>query len=301
MTISRRAFVMASGTALLSRRLLDRPRPPSTALARPTLVVLFLRGGVDGLSMVVPHGDPQYYAARSHIAVPARDVVDLDGYFGLHPSLAPLKPLWDNKSLAVVHAAGTPGTTRSHVEDQARLEGGSWLTRSCYLREPLARALAQIARLIKANVGIEIAFAAATGWDTHLYQGASTGRLATGLNQLGLALAAFAHDLGERMRDVVVLTLSEFGRTIRENGTLGTDHGLGTAMLVLGGPVLGGQVLGRWPGLDSSDERPGLAATTDVRDLCAEVLARHLRAAHPTPVFPGFTPHPARFPGAIRA
>ena len=159
----------------------------------------------------------------------------------------------------------------------------------------------QIAQLIKANVGLQVAFADVTGWDTHVNQGASEGQLATRLADLGQALAAFSQDLGERMRDVVVLTMSEFGRTIRENGARGTDHGRATAMLVLGGPVNGGKVLGRWPGLDPANRFEGrdVAVTTDFRDLFGEILTRHMGAADLTSIFPGFTPDPARFPGAI--
>src|SRR5437879_10389131 len=148
---------------------------------------------------------------------------------------------------------------------------------------------------------LPISFADVTGWDTHVNQGASEGQLAARLAELGQGLAAFAQDLGERLRDVVVLTMSEFGRTIRENGNIGTDHGHATAMLVMGGPVNGGRVLGRWPGLDPASRFEGrdLAVTTDFRDLFGEGLARHLGATDLSAVFPGFTPDPTRFPGAI--
>jgi uncharacterized protein (DUF1501 family) len=171
-----------------------------------------------------------------------------------------------------------------------------------YPRGKFGKAMLQIAQLIKANVGLQLAFADVTGWDTHVNQGASEGQLAARLAEFGGALAAFAQDLGEKLRDVVVLTMSEFGRTVRENGNAGTDHGHATAMLVLGGPVQGGRVLGRWPGLDpgSRFEERDVAVTTDFRDLFAEILARHLHASNLAAVFPGFTPDPARFPGAIR-
>jgi uncharacterized protein (DUF1501 family) len=172
-----------------------------------------------------------------------------------------------------------------------------------YPRGRLGAAMLQIAQLIKANVGVQVAFADVTGWDTHVNQGASEGQLATRLGDFGQALAAFAQDLGEGMRDIVVLTMSEFGRTIHENGSLGTDHGHATAMLVLGGPVNGGKVLGRWPGLDPADRFEGrdVAVTTDFRDLFGEILTRHMRAPDLSPIFPGFVPDPARFPGAITA
>jgi len=416
MAISRRVFVKSGGLALVSFGLdplflaraafaADTPGHPST---RPILVCLFQRGAVDGLNMVVPYGDRLYYKERPRIAVAQRDVVDLDGYFGLHPRLAPLKTLWDNKSLAVIHAAGSPDSTRSHFDAQDYMESGTpgrkatadgWLNRYCqhdrehlstpfqavafgprlprilagsapslaiddlqtfgvrapgaardrlteafeqlyggaatgllatssheafeavqllnranpgqyqpadgatYPRGRLGAAMRQIAQLIKADVGLQVAFADVTGWDTHVNQGASEGQLATRLADLGQALAAFTTDVGERMRDVVVLTMSEFGRTIRENGSLGTDHGHATAMLVLGGPVNGGKVLGRWPGLDPADRFEGrdVAVTTDFRDLFGEILTRHMLATDLSPIFPGFTPDPARFPGAITA
>jgi uncharacterized protein (DUF1501 family) len=170
-----------------------------------------------------------------------------------------------------------------------------------YPRGRFGRAMLQIAQLIKADLGLQVAFADVTGWDTHVNQGASEGQLAARLAELGQALAAFAHDLGEKLRDVVVLTMSEFGRTVRENGNSGTDHGHATAMLVLGGAVNGGKVLGVWPGLDPAKRFEGrdVAVTTDFRDLFAEILARHLGAKELAAVFPGFTPDAARFPGAI--
>jgi len=162
--------------------------------------------------------------------------------------------------------------------------------------------LLQIAQLIKSDVGVEIAFADCSGWDTHVNQGASDGQLSARLRELGFALAAFNRDLGERMQNVVVLTMSEFGRTIRENGNSGTDHGHATAMFALGGPVNGGRVLGRWPGLSVEQRFEGrdVAVTTDFRDLFGEILARHLGAADLTSVFPGYAPDAARFVGAIR-
>jgi len=418
MTISRRLFVKSGGIALfslgldplfLARAALTSVRPSARPPDRPVLVCLFQRGAVDGLNMIVPHGEPLYYRERPRIAIPAREVVDVDGHFGLHPSLAPLKALWDNKSLAAIHAVGSPDATRSHFDAQDYMETGTpgvkstpdgWANRYCRhdrehadtpfravafgpqlprvlagtapalaiddlqafgLRVPqeaardrltrafeqlyegaatgllatssregfeaiqvlkrinpsqyrpangaeyppgrFGRALLQIAQLIKADVGLEIAFADSGGWDTHVNQGSSEGQLAARLRELGLGLAAFARDLGERMQSVVVLTMSEFGRTIRENGNSGTDHGHATAMLALGGPVNGGKVLGRWPGLDPARRFEGrdVAVTTDFRDLFGEVLARHLRAADVGSVFPGFTPAPERFPGAMRA
>src|SRR5216110_3668124 len=420
MSISRRVFVKSGGLALFSFGLDPlflaraafasyRPLPPSTVFSRPILVCLFQRGAVDGLNMIVPHGDPVYYRERPRIAVPEKDVLDLDGYFGLHPRLAVLKPLWDSKSLAAIHAIGSPDATRSHFDAQDYLESGTpgvkatpdgWLNRYCqhdrehqdtpfravafgpqlprilagsapslaiddlqafglrapqpaardrltrafealyagsatgllstssqeafqavqmlkqvslsqyqpangadYPRGRFGKAMLQIAQLIKADVGLQLAFADVTGWDTHVNQGSSEGQLAARLAQFGQALAAFAQDLGEKLRDVVVLTMSEFGRTVRENGNSGTDHGHATAMLVLGGPVNGGNMLGKWPGLDPAQRFEGrdVAVTTDFRDLFAELVSRHLGARDLGAIFPGFTADQARFPGVIRA
>ena len=418
MAISRRVFVKSGGLALVSVGLdplflaraafaAYRPLPTATARSRPVLVCLFQRGAVDGLNMIVPHGDPLYYRERPRIAVPNQDVIDLDGYFGLHPRLTALKSLWDSKRLAAIHAIGSPDSTRSHFDAQDYMESGTpgvkatpdgWLNRYCqhdrehqdtpfravafgpalprilagtapslaiddleafgmrapqpaardrltrafgelyagsatgllstssreafeaiqllkqvdptrfppangadYPRGKLGKSLLQIAQLIKAGVGVQIAFVDVTGWDTHVNQGASEGQLAARLAELGQALAAFAQDLGPELDNVVVLTMSEFGRTVHENGNSGTDHGHATAMLVMGGGVNGGKVLGRWPGLDPADRFEGrdVAVTTDFRDLFAEILARHLGARDLADVFPGFTPDPARFPGAI--
>jgi uncharacterized protein (DUF1501 family) len=159
----------------------------------------------------------------------------------------------------------------------------------------------QIAQLIKADLGVEIAFADMGGWDTHINQGAGQGQLAARLTELGQALAAFATDLGEHLRDVCVLTMSEFGRTVRENGNGGTDHGHATSMLVMGGSVRGKRVAGRWPGLDPAARFEGrdVAVTTDFRDLFGEVLTRHLGTRDLSAVFPGYRIDPARFPGVM--
>lgn len=416
MTVSRRAFMRAGGLALMSFGLdplfLDRT---AYAMAAPlaagdaggkTLVCLFQRGAVDGLSMVVPHGEAAYYADRPGIAIPREAVLDLDGHFGLHPALAALKPLWDAKALAAVQAVGSPDTTRSHFDAQDYMESGTpgvkttpdgWLNRLAAhdrdhaatpfravafgpllpralagsapslaiddlrafgLRAPgasrdrltrafealyqgsatgvlasssaegfeavqmlkrtnpaqyqpehgaqypagrLGQSLLQIAQLIKGKVGMRIAFADMGGWDTHVNQGAAAGQLGARLGELGNALAAFATDLGDKMADVVVLTMSEFGRTVRENGTGGTDHGHATAMLVLGGGVRGGRVAGRWPGLapEARYEGRDLAVTTDFRDLFGEIATGHLGVAADAPIFPGYTLDPARRPGVL--
>ncbi len=419
MSVSRRVFVKSGGLALVSlgmdplfleraAYLRYRPLPTPTDSNHPILVCLFMRGAVDGLNMIVPHGDPLYYRERPTIAVPSRDVIDLDGFFGLHPRLAVLKPLWDNKTLAAVHAVGSPEATRSHFDAQDYMESGTpgvkatgdgWVNRYCqhdaehantpfravafgpqlprvlagtapslaiddlqafglqlprpaardrltrafealyagaqtgllatsgqesfeairllqranplqyrpangaaYPSGRLGRSLLQIAQLIKADLGMRVACLDAIGWDTHTNEGASDGQLAGLLDELAAALMAFTIDMGERMRHIVVLTMSEFGRAVRENGSGGTDHGHATAMLAIGGPVGGGRVLGRWPSLDVTArfEARDLAVTTDFRALFGEILARHLGATDLAAIFPGFDVRAAQFPGVIR-
>ena len=404
MTISRRAFMKAGGLALVSLGadpiFLDRAayalQSAGAGSSGKTLVCLFQRGAVDGLSMIVPAGDPWYWQERQRIALPREQLITLDGMFALHPRLAPLKPLWDQHALAIVHAVGSPSTTRSHFDAQDYMESGTpdvkstpdgWANRYCahaaehvntpfravafgpqlprtlagsapslaiddlrtfgmraaqasgeqkltrafeelyegaatglvasssaesfeairmlktanptalqpangavYGRSKLANSLQQIAQLIKAGLGVEIAFVDVGGWDTHVNQGADQGQLAGRLDELAGALAAFTTDLGERMRDVVLITMSEFGRTVKENGTSGTDHGHGTAMMILGGGVAGGRVYGRWPGLAPEQRYEGrdLAVSTDFRSVFGEVLQRHLGPADLAQVFPGF-------------
>src|SRR5580765_368453 len=401
---TRRSFVKGGTLALVALgaapRFLVRTALAQERAGRPkVLIAIFQRGAVDGLSMVVPHGDPDYYGVRGSIAIArpnpgvADTTVDLDGFFGLHPSLAPLGPLWDDRRLAVVHACGSTDTTRSHFDAQDYMESGTpgvkstpdgWLARAVgarpakstpfravaigpalprtlqgdvgaismqsldrfdvrggsdgtaragfeslyeqgvhdllhgtgretfdavkmlrsarasrippangaeYPRVPLGEALRQIAQLIKANVGLEVAFADMQGWDTHVGQGAERGQLALRFRDFGAVLAAFSQDLGDRLSDVVVLTMSEFGRTVAENGNRGTDHGHATAMLVFGGGVRGGRVYGRWPGLDRHQlfEGRDLAVTTDFRTLFSEIATRHL-GVPAAPIFPGFRP-----------
>jgi uncharacterized protein (DUF1501 family) len=359
--------------------------------------------------MVVPHGDAAYYRERPRIAIPADQVLDLDGHFGLHPALSGLMPMWRQGALAPVLAVGSPDLTRSHFDAQDYMESGTpgvkatpdgWLNRCAqhaeehrnsvfqsvafgpqlprilagtapalaisdlrafgiragppgvrdrltqafeelynesatgivassaaegfaaaqtlkrvlpstyqpehgaeYPKGKLGDALMQIAQLIKVDVGLEQAFADAGGWDTHIAQGSDQGQLATRLKDLGDALGAFSQDLGDRMSDVVVLTMSEFGRTVAENGSIGTDHGHATAMFVMGGGVRGGRVAGRWPGLDPQQRFEGrdLAVTTDFRDLFGEVLTRHSRVKSLGAIFPGYDISPDRFPRVMSA
>jgi uncharacterized protein (DUF1501 family) len=401
---SRRVFMKNGGLALLSLgfapAFLARTVEAVGTARRKILITIFQRGAVDGLNMVVPFGEGEYYAARPSIAIPKPNVadgaVDLDGFFGLHPRLAPLKPLWDSRQLAIVHASGSPDGTRSHFDAQDYMETATpgvkstqdgWLNRYLHAREHAdatpfravalapqmprslqglepalamgqigqfgiragqatdmvqasfeseyaaaadtvlkgtggqafdavrmlksadptkyqpehgadyprsgyGHALRQIAQLIKADVGLEIAFAEAGGWDTHVNQGSSAGQLGARLDDFGRGIAALAQDLGDRMADVVILTMSEFGRAVAENGNRGTDHGHGNAMMIIGGQnIRGGKVYGRWPGLAREQRYDGrdLAVTTDFRSVFAEVVASHLGVTDTRTIFPGFT------------
>ena len=169
-----------------------------------------------------------------------------------------------------------------------------------YPRSAFGQSLRQIAQLIKSNVGLEVAFADVGGWDTHVNQGAAQGQLADAARRLLAARSPrWSRDLGDRMADTVVLTMSEFGRAVNENGNRGTDHGHGNAMMVIGGGVRGGRVYGRWPGLSVEKRYDGrdLAVTTDFRDVFGEIITRHLALRDPRQVFPGYQISEARFPG----
>ena len=372
--MNRRTFLKSSGLALVAGPLLPnvfvRMANAATTKGRKTLVAVFQRGAVDGLNVVVPYGEKAYYDARPTIAVPKSDVVDLDGFFGVHPSLAPLVPYFKNKSAAFVQAVGSPDTTRSHFDAQDFMESGTpgvkitqdgFLSRALesqaasplravaigqmmprilsgkanalampdiakfempeafrsmykeayestrilkaadpaklqpengavYPNGPFANSLKQIAQLIKANVGLEVAFTDVGGWDTHAGEGGAQGQLANNLKTFAAAIAAFTQDLGSRMGDVVLVTMSEFGRTVRENGNRGTDHGHGNFMFLVGGGVKGGKVYGQWRGLTPENlfEGRDLAVTTDFRDVFAELLTRQLNVPSLKNVFPGY-------------
>src|SRR5438046_1096614 len=246
-SMERRAFLKSGACALVALagppRFLVRTAAAAAAKGK-VLVAVFQRGAVDGLSMVMPYGDPGYAAARSSIALQPPKAgeqdraVDLDGFFAADPTAG--------RGFESLYAQGVrdllSGTGRETFEAVKMLKAANAAriapaNGAAYPRGPFGEAMKQIARLIKANVGLEVAFADIQGWDTHVGQGAEQGRLALRLRDFGGALAAFAQDLGDRMADVVVLTMSEFGRTVAENGNRGTDHGHATAMLALGGPV----------------------------------------------------------------
>jgi uncharacterized protein (DUF1501 family) len=256
-----------------------------------TLVVVFQRGGADGLNIVVPHRDCAYYRLRPTLAIPrpgsgADAALDLDGFFGLHPALRPLKPWFDERRLAVVPAAGSPHPTRAHFDAQDRMElegAGDWArtaglprlpTPAHYPDSELGRGLARIAQLIRLEACPSVVTVDSPGWDTHRDQAAALTRRLTGLAQ---SLVAFDRDLGSRMDGVALVTMSEFGRAVRENESGGTDHGHGGAMLCLGGALRGGKVHGEWPGLDEAQLYPGrdLAVTTEFGDVLAVSAARH--------------------------
>jgi uncharacterized protein (DUF1501 family) len=379
--ISRRYFLRSSGIAVAGIGIAPSWLLQATTLAaqagrrRKILVAIFQRGAADGLNVVAPVFEKPYYDMRPTIAVPPpgkeNGGIDLDGRFALHPSLQPLKALWDSRQLAIIHAAGSPDPTRSHFDAQDFMESGTpgkigedgWLNRALppdsvvsplraiaigpqlprtlqgsrqavainnlqqfearnkevagilegmYATTSDARlltsgketfeavkmiesinrapynpangaqyqggfgnALQQIARLIKADAGVEAAFADIGGWDHHINEAP---QLANLLREYGASLAAFARDMGDRMADIVLVTMSEFGRTAREDGNAGTDHGHGNVMMVLGGPVRGGKVYGRWPGLSREElyEERDLAVTTDFRQVLGELVSRHL-------------------------
>ena len=391
---TRRLFMRASAIAVAglgaAPSWLVRAAAPGETKGK-ILIAIFQRGAADGLNIVVPHVEKRYYELRPTIAIPPpgkdNGAIDLDGRFGLHPSLQALKPFWDSGQLAIVHAAGSPDGNRSHFEAQDSMESGTpgrvtedgWMNRalaplaadsspvravaigakmprtlrgdrgaiavsdlqqfrvrnegassiieSMYANaadaqlvaqgrrtfnalktiESINRAaytpangaqyfgefgigLRQIARLIKANVGVEAAFAEIGGWDHHSNE---NGQLPPLLQQYGSSLAAFARDMGDRMEDIILVTMSEFGRTAAEDGNAGTDHGHGNMMFVFGGPVRGGRIFGQWPGLEPEQlfERRDLAVTTDFRSVLGELVSGHL-GQRADIAFPGYIAAP---------
>jgi len=358
---SRRIFLRDGGLALVSLgfapSFLAKTAVASDARQK-LLVAIFQRGAVDGLNMVVPYGERAYYRSRPNIAVAkpggADAALDLDGFFAFHPRLAPLKPIYDRRELAVIHACGSPDHTRSHFDAQDYMESGTpgvkstgdgWLNRTLEatrvqgaspfravalapmlprslqgaaqalafgqiaqfgVRDPskyrpaggadypgsaFGQALRQIAQLAKSGVGLEIAFAETGHWDHHVNEGSTQGLLAARLDDFARGVAALVTDLGDQMRDTVILTMSEFGRTLAENGRRGTDHGHGNAMLAIGAGINGGRVYAAWPGLERDQlfEGRDLQVTTDFRDVFAEVVTSHLGVGDASGIFPGYT------------
>ncbi len=411
MAISRRVFLKNGALAIvgtsavpsfLTRSLLAQTTGANGKTRR--LVVIFQRGAADGLNIVIPHAEPSYFTMRPTIAIPREQVLDLDGFFGLHPAMAPLMPLWKQGHLAVVHAAGSPDTTRSHFDAQDYMESGTpgvkstpdgWLNRALqaenelrrnrdsspfraiavstdvprtlagrvpsvalknigdfrqldafdrrtddpfeemyddtsnsvirgagkeafnamqmlrasspgkyapaaganYPGSPFGQSLRQIAQLMKSNYGVEAAFADVEGWDHHQNEGGVQGQLANRLRDFSSSLSAFWTDLGDEAENTVVVTMSEFGRTAHQNGTGGTDHGHANVMFVMGGPVRGGRVYGRWPGLAQEQlyQNRDLAVTTDFRRVLGEAAYKTIRAEDVARVFPGSGVEPSGF------
>ena len=411
--MQRRHFLRSATAAGLAWTAVGRTAFAATAAAplpgSKRLVVVFLRGAVDGLSVVVPYSEGAYYRERSTIALerPGQGggVFDLDGHFGLNPNLAPLMPLWQSGKLAFVHASGSPDPTRSHFDAQDYMESGTpgrkgtpdgWLNRLLGAEPPVvvqagaragvtrgisvgatlpriwagpnpvaniangARATkptlldrpqvskafdalyagddamsrayresqqsraevneamgpaamdheqmvanngaplpngfpddaGRLAQLMRRDPNVQLAFLALGGWDTHVNQGGAKGQLANRLQPLGQGLAELAARLGPVFDDTTILVISEFGRTARQNGTGGTDHGHGNVMWALGGNIAGGKVYGRWPGIDASalNEGRDLAVTTDFRQVLAGVCMNNLGLPDNrlAAVFPGF-------------
>jgi len=393
----RNGALAIAGTAAIPSFLVRSVLAEAASAPTRRLVVIFQRGAADGLNVVVPYREKNYYDMRPGIAIPQNQVLDLDGFFGLHPSLAPFKPLYDQGHLAIVHAAGSPDMSRSHFDAQDFMESGTpgvkstedgWLNRALQeedlrrLQQHTAfRALAfgsqiprtlagkvpaialssvnsfavgghgptpspaasafqamygdtgdqilhatgeeafeavkmlrdanpsqykpaagieypnnefgnnmkQIAQLLKSNLGVEAAFTDVGGWDTHQNQGGVNGQLADRLREFSSAIAAFWNDMGNDAENITLVTMSEFGRTARQNGTGGTDHGHANAMFVLGGTVKGGKVYGRWPGLSNEQLNEGrdLAVTTDFRQVLGEAVSKSIGARNLDMVFPG--------------
>jgi len=415
---SRRYFMKQGGIAMVGLStmpaFLQRAIAGAPSSGKRQLVVLFQRGAADGLNIVVPFGEPNYYRMRPTIAIPeprrggADAAIDLDGFFGLHPSLVSLEPLFHKNELAIVHAAGSPDPTRSHFDAQDFMESGTpgikstddgWLNRALetvpeenaspfravamganlprmlrgpapaialpdvkqfkvmaqtpgagqiaeggfeamyaqtvdhalrgtgaetfeaidmlrkadpakykpengadYGKSRLGQSLQQIGQLLKANIGTEVFFVDCGGWDNHVNEGGVQGQLSNLLKDLGQGMAAFRRDLGDRMENIVFVTMSEFGRTAKENGNRGTDHGHANCMFVMGSYIKGGKVYARWPGLSEGQLNEGrdLALTTDFRSVLGEILQKHIGVHDLAPVFPGFDNNPQKFAGLIR-
>jgi uncharacterized protein (DUF1501 family) len=416
MKVSRRVFLKCGGVSMIGMStipaFLQRAIAGTAMPNKKKLIVLFQRGAADGLNIVVPFGEENYYRIRPTIAIPqpkrgadGTAAIDLDGFFGLHPSLAPLAPLFQKGQLAIVHAAGSPDSSRSHFDAQDFMESGTpglkstedgWLNRAVqgapeqdaspfravamgtnlpltlrgsapaialpdvkqfrvlsqsksieggfealyaqtvdtvlrgtgnetfeaiemlrkadpsrfqpengadYPKSRVGQTMQQVSQLIKADIGMEVSFVDTGGWDNHVNEGGAQGQLANLLRDLGQGLAALHQDLGDRMEDIVVVTMSEFGRTAHENGNRGTDHGHANCMFVMGGSVRGGKVYGKWPGLGPNQLNEGrdLALTTDFRSVLGEVLSSHLGASNLPTVFPGFDNSPAKFPRLLKS
>jgi uncharacterized protein (DUF1501 family) len=205
--------------------------------------------------------------------------------------------MYDHSSDSVLHGTGVETFDAVKMLKAANPAKYTPNPGAIYPKGRFGDGLRQLAQLIKANLGVQVAFADIGGWDNHVNEGAVEGQLANVLTDFSQSLAAFWTDLGDLGEDTVVVTMSEFGRTARENGNRGTDHGHANVMFVLGGPVQGGRVYVRWPGLDQSQLYEGrdLALTTDFRQVIGEAVARHMGNKNLAAVFPGFDNQPAKF------
>jgi len=339
--VTRRAFVRdgLAGLAALSVAPAAWPAGPGPRAGARLLVVVFLRGGADGLGLVVPWREPDYYRLRPTIAIPAPGTcagaaIDLDGSFAFHPRMAPLVPWYRAGRLLIVPACGLPGAPATHQGAGEYLHTGlrrgaedapGWLNRYLAARRlssrtrpsavaacrvlpralegpepavlidgiastrhpptPIGRSLARIAEVAKRDASVEVAVVESGGWDTHTNQGGLAGPFADRVDELAAGLRAFLDDLGDRRAEVLVVAVSEFGRSVAENRYGGTDHGRGGVLLAIG-DVAGG-VAGGWPGLapDGSDGHPGLPVAHDVRTALAALVARHAGLAETASVF----------------
>lgn len=402
--LSRRRFLAGmaatSGAAVATSMFGDALR--STSYAATTggnvLVVISMRGGIDGLGMVVPHGDPGYHAARPNIALPMSSLVAPDAMFGLHPNMAPLQWMWDGGELAAVHAVGMEVPNRSHFLAMEEVEDADptssvrrgWVNRmigldadtdpyeavnlgdpitptalvgpapvlatgaldsltlaaatgkyasrrraqlstvwggapgplgaaarsalttvrelapivdqtyrptvsypSAWPATGLSDALQDTAHLIKADVGTEVVTIDYGSWDMHSGYGTTAyGSMQSMVGGFAGVVSAFMRDLGPLRSRVTLLTISEFGRRVPENGNRGLDHGWGNMMLLMGGGVLGGYYAS-WPGLDRTSLEDGdLAVTTDYRNVLGEVVSSRFPDRSATAVFPGLSYRP---------
>lgn len=394
--VSRRSFLRGLGAVgtlagLATTGLATRMAFAAQPYTGDVLVVLSLRGGLDGLNTVVPTGDPRYAQVRPTIGIPQNALLPLDAMFGLHPAMAPLMPWWQSGHFGAVQAVGMVNPTRSHFEAMEEMERAApgtsvrtgWLDRTLGLRDAgtafqavqlgsgmaaaafrgpspelamwsvndfklsgawdanerqrwttaltglhegapvavgapaettlaalsgaaqlqdagytpganypntnLGRALRDVARVIKADLGLQVAAVDFGDWDMHTDMGTvDSGWLHDKLDELARSMAAFATDLGALLADVTVVTLTEFGRSLVENGSGGVDHGHGQAVLLLGGGVQGGQVHGTWPTLEKDALAGGdLAGTTDYRQILAEILEKRCEGSALSTVFPG--------------
>jgi uncharacterized protein (DUF1501 family) len=408
--VTRRGFMKGGALALVGTSVIPSfltrsiyAEMTTAAANKKKLVVIFQRGACDGLNVVVPYAEKNYYSMRPTIAIQPNEVIDLNGFFGLHPQMAAFKPLYDQGHLAIVHAVGSPDPSRSHFDAQDYMESGTpgvkvtpdgWLNRALQT-EPLTgkpsafRAVAlgtqvprtlqgpvpaiavanladfsvagkgpqtssisnafqamydessdavlhgtgeetfeavkmlkaadpakyapaagvvypntafgnsmkQIAQLLKANLGVEAAFSDIGGWDTHQNQGGANGQLANRLKEFSDTIAAFWQDMGSDQENITLVTMSEFGRTARQNGTGGTDHGHANVMFVLGGGVKGGRIYGQWPGVadEQLNEGRDLKVTTDFRNVLGEAAYKTLGSRKLDVVFPQANVDPRTF------